>query len=282
MEMYKIETGNFRIDGGAVFGVIPKTMWEKQYPANEKNLCNLSMRSLLIKTNNKLILVDAGMGNAQDEKFTRYFHQNGTDNVIQSVQNAGFEPGDITDLIFTHLHHDHMAGAFRRDERGNLEEIFPNAQYWTGKQQWEWATHPNIRELAAYKIPFLNALNATQRLNLVDDGFMLCPEIQLKMVNGHTRGMMIPCVETPKGKLIFVTDLFPVMANISPVWVSAYDIDPLTAIAEKETFLRDGEQNGHILFFQHDLYHECCHIQKTDRGYAPSEPFTLESIFTIK
>ncbi len=279
MKVYKIETGNFKIDGGAVFGVIPKTMWEKQYPADEKNLCNLSMRSLLIKTNDKLVLIDAGMGNAQDEKFTRYFYQNGTDTLVQSVQNAGYKTGDITDVLFTHLHHDHMAGAFWIDDNGILAEIFPNARYWTGKKQWDWATNPNIREWAAFKQPFLTALEATGRLQLVDDGFLLCPEIQLKMVNGHTRGMMVPCVETPKGKLIFVTDLIPVMANVSPIWLSAYDIEPLTAIAEKETFLHQAAQNGHIFFFQHDLYHECCHINKTDKGFSPSKPFSLESVF---
>lgn len=264
VKLYKIETGNFMADGGAIFGVIPKVMWEKRYPADEENYCNLAMRSLLVETADRLVLIDTGMGNKQSEKFYSYCKLNGEDSLSGSLKNAGFSPEDITDVILTHLHFDHDGGHVAKDNKGQLSLVFPNATHWVSKAQWENYLDSNIREGAVYFPEDMMPVKEAGMLKIIENEGEHIPGVDFRLFNGHTPGMIIPVVNYKSKKIVFTADLIPLVANIPLAWISAYDLFPLTSIAEKKEFLTEAVENEYILFFEHDLYSECCTLKKSN------------------
>ena len=278
MKLFKIESGNFMADGGAIFGVIPKMMWSKFYPANDINYCNLSMRCLLIDTGDRRILIDTGVGDKQSDKFFSYHHLNGDDSLSESLTKVGYNFEDITDVVLTHLHFDHCGGCVNYDDQQQPYLAFPNATYWVGKTQWENYKMPNIREGAVYFKENMMPVFEAGRLKTIDANGEWLPGIEMRIFNGHTAGQLVPVIQTTQGKLAYMGDLIPVMASIPLAWVSAYDTDPLLSIEEKREFLKEAAENNYTLFFEHDLYNECCTVEKTEKGIRMKESFTLEAL----
>ncbi|MGQ1787302.1 MULTISPECIES: MBL fold metallo-hydrolase [unclassified Saccharicrinis] len=278
MQLHKIEAGNFMADGGAVFGVVPKVMWEKKYPCNSQNYCNLSLRCLLVKTENRVVLIDTGIGNKQSEKFFSYHHLNGDDSLEKSFDAANISFEEVTDVILTHLHFDHCGGAVQKDDDGNLSLTFPNAAYWLSEAQWHNFNHANVREGSVYFKENILPVLEEGRLKLIKDDTWLTQDIELRLFHGHTKGQIIPFVKYMGKTLVFTADLIPVMASIPEAWVASYDIDPVTSMNEKRDFLNEALQNNYILLFEHDLYNECCYLKQADKGITNSESFKLEEI----
>ncbi|NPA36481.1 MAG: MBL fold metallo-hydrolase [Chlorobi bacterium] len=281
MKLYKIETENLMTDGGATFGVIPKVMWQKQYPADDDNYCNLTMRSLLVDTGDRRILIDTGIGNKQSEKFYSYYRLNGDATLLGSLNEAGYSPEEITDVILTHLHFDHDGGHVIRDSEGNLKLLFSNARHWTTKAQWSNYLNPNIREGAVYFPEDMMPVKEAGKLKIIEEEGEYIPGIEFRIFNGHTPGMIVPVITYKNTKVIYGADLIPLMANIPLPWVSAYDLYPLISIEEKKKLLNEAYENGYVLFFEHDLYNECCTLIKTDKGIKPGKPFDLSEIDNI-
>jgi glyoxylase-like metal-dependent hydrolase (beta-lactamase superfamily II) len=278
MKLYAIETGNFMLDGGAMFGVVPKVLWEKVYPANEKNLCNLSMRCLLIDTGSRRILIDAGMGNKQDDKFTRHYYLNGEDTLGHSLIKASYNESEITDVILTHLHFDHCGGAVKyNEERTGYQPTFAKATYWVSKTQWEWAVNPNRREKASYLAENIVPLIDSGQLHLFENGESPIPEIELRLFHGHTAGLAVPLIQYKGKTFIYTTDLIPTMAHITASWVCGYDTRPLLSLSEREEFLNEALEKHFILFFEHDAYAQCCHLQMTEKGIRGTDPKDLSA-----
>jgi glyoxylase-like metal-dependent hydrolase (beta-lactamase superfamily II) len=276
MEIYKIETGNFMIDGGAMFGVVPKSLWEKQYPADEKNLCNFSMRSLLVVTEGRKILIDAGVGNKQDEKFFGYYYLNGSHSLKGSLKKTGNTPDDITDVVLTHLHFDHCGGAVEYNEDKELKPTFKNAKYWISGQQWEWAVNPNQREKASFLQENFIPLKKNGQLEIIDNDFELVPGIELRLYNGHTDGQIIPYIKYNNKTIVYVADLIPTSAHIPLSWICGFDTKPLVSIDEKREFLEQALANNYILFFEHDINVECCSLKMTEKGIRIGEIYKLK------
>jgi len=278
MQLYKIEAGNFMADGGAIFGVVPKVMWQKKYPCNDNNYCNLSMRCLLIKTADKVILIDTGMGDKQSDKFFSYHHLNGDDSLEKSFIAANTNFNEVTDVILTHLHFDHCGGAVQKDNNGDLSPTFPNANYWLGQDQWNNFDKPNIREGSVYFkeniVPIFNA----GKLKRIKEDTWLTPEIEMRLFNGHTKGQIIPFIKYKEHTLVYTADLIPVMASIPEAWVAAYDVDPVTTMHEKRVLLKECLDKNYTLFFEHDLYNECCTLIETDKGITNGESFNLKEL----
>ncbi len=278
MKLIKIETGNFMTDGGATFGVIPKVLWQKQYPADEENYCNLAMRSLLVDTGDRRVLIDSGMGNKQSEKFYSYYKLNGGDTLRGSLEKAGYTPDSITDVILSHLHFDHDGGHVVKDEDGNLKLLFPNATHWVSKSQWENYLNPNIRERSVYFPEDMMPVKEAGKLKVIDEEGEHIPGIDFRLFNGHTTGMIVTMISYNEKKVVFAADLIPLAANVPLAWVSAYDLFPLTTIKEKETFLKEAFEGNYILFFEHDLYTECCTLKMTEKGIRVDKTFNLSEI----
>ncbi len=279
MKLFVVETENFKVDGGAMFGVIPKSMWQKVYPADENNMCNLANRCLLIDTGSHKILVDTGIGNKHDEKFLSHIYVNGDGNLLKSLQKSGYSNYDITDVIFTHLHWDHCAGATYYNEKKELCLTFPNATYWSSRKQWDWAMNPNIREKAAFQQENLLPLLQSGKLNLLDNDIELFPGIQLQITDGHTLGMISLIIHTEKHIIALPADLIPTAAHISLPWISAYDIQPMILLNDKAHFLNKAVEQNWVLFFEHDIFTECCTVQKTEKGFKELERFSLNQLF---
>ncbi|MFO7939424.1 MAG: MBL fold metallo-hydrolase [Bacteroidales bacterium] len=281
MKLYAIDIVHFKIDGGAMFGVVPKTMWERKYPADEKNLCTWTLRSLLVDTGERVVLFDNGYGDKQDEKFLKHVHLHDGDGLIDGLAKVGYAPEDITDMVHTHLHADHCGGGVRYGNNGeSFEMVFPNAHYWISKPQWESAMHPNPQEVAAFLPENLKPIEASGQLRLLEEGQELCEGVELRLFNGHTRGQLIPFVETNNGKkLVFTADLIPSTAHLPLVWNMAYDIDPLQTIKEKGKFLKEALANDYVLMFQHDLYNECVTLMDTEKGPKVKESFSLKNLY---
>ena len=278
MRLSVIHISNFKIDGGAMFGVVPKTLWQKVYPADENNLCNWSLRSLLIDTGERRILIDNGYGNKQDEKFFRYIYLNGGNGLEEGLRKAGYTPEDVTDMVLTHLHADHCGGGIQyNNDHTGFETVFSNARYWISRSQWDWATHPNPREKDAFLEENILPMQESGRLQLVEGNKKLVHGVELRIYNGHTRGQIIPFIHFEGHTLVFMADLIPSVAHLPLVWNMSYDIEPMVTIQEKEAFLREAYGNRYILFFEHDLYHECCTLKKTPKGYREDRIFTLEA-----
>jgi len=278
MQLHTINTGYFKLDGGAMFGVVPKTMWNKLNPADDNNMCTWAMRSLLIEDGNKLILVDTGIGNKQDDKFFGHYYLNGDDSLQSSLAKKGFCVDDITDVILTHLHFDHCGGSIIR-EGDKLIPAFKNATYWSNQQHWHTATAPNDREKASFLKENILPIQESGKLKFIDVHAQEFPsEIKIRQVFGHTEAMMLPQINYKGKQIVFMADLLPSAAHIPIPFVMAYDMFPLTTLNEKKSFLTEAVQNDYVLFFQHDPKIECCNLQLTEKGIRAKDYFDLNII----
>lgn len=276
MKLHKIESGNLKLDGGAMFGVVPKILWSKLYPSDENNLCNWAMRCLLVETDdNRKVLIDTGMGDKQGKKFFRHYHPNGKASLLGSLHKAGFEAKDITDVIITHLHFDHVGGAVKYNEKNELVPTFPNAKYHIGKAQWEWANDANRRERASFLPDNFIPLKEHGVLELHEKEDEIAPGIKARFFNGHTNGQLIPYINFEGRTLVYGADLFPSTAHLPMPYIMGYDTRPLLTLNDKERFFKEAIQNDFVLFFEHDLYHECCSLQETPKGVREKETFNL-------
>lgn len=279
MDIHKIHITNFKIDGGAMFGVVPKALWQRKYPADEKNLCSWALRSILVDTGDRVILFDNGYGDKQDEKFFKHVYLHGGDGLKGALEKVGYSFDDVTDMVLTHLHADHCGGGVKKCERGDgYEMVFKNATYWVSKKQWEWAMNANEQEKAAFLPENLLPMKESGQLKFIDADTELVPGIKLRLFDGHTEGQIIPFIKQDNGEtLVFTADLIPSTAHIPLVWNMAYDVYPMKMIEEKKQFLNEAVKNDYVLFFQHDLYNECCRVHETAKGIREQKVFTLES-----
>ncbi len=297
MKLYSINTGYFKLDGGAMFGVVPKSIWNKLNPADENNMCSWALRCLLIEDEGKLILIDNGMGDKQDEKFFGHYYLHGDDTLDRSLAIHGFTKADITDVFLTHLHFDHCGGSIVRDG-DKLVPAFKNATYWSNENHWKWATEPNAREKASFlkenilpiqesgQLKFLNVRGESSNVNadvaerslLTTHDSRLSTNLSFFTVSGHTDAMMLPKINYKGRTIVFMADLLPSAAHIPLPYVMAYDMFPLTTLNEKKLFLTEAEQNNYILFFEHDPLIECCTLQMTEKGIRVKETFKLSEL----
>lgn len=279
MKLYTINAGHFKLDGGAMFGVVPKSMWKKLNPPDENNMCNWAMRCLLVEDEGRLILIDNGMGNKQDEKFFGYYYLNGDDTLEKSLAKNGFSKDDITDVFLTHLHFDHCGGSIEK-EGEKLVPAFRNATYWSNESHWEWAVHPNDREKASFLKENILPIQDSGKLKFIEtkQGIEFTKNFKIRFVNGHTESMMLPELKYKDKTIIYMADLLPSVAHIPIPYVMAYDTRPLETLKEKKSFLTEAQQNNFILFFEHDREIECCNLQLTDKGIRSNETFGLDEI----
>lgn len=279
MKLYSINTGHFKLDGGAMFGVVPKSMWNKLNPADENNMCSWALRCLLIEDGNRLILVDNGMGNKQDEKFFGYYYLHGNDSLEKSLNKHGFGVDDITDMVLTHLHFDHCGGSIKyNSDRTKTDPVFKNAKYHCNEKHWEWATHPNPREKASFLKENILPIKESGQLNFIDQNTELIPGVKFIEVNGHTEAMMLPIIDYNDSTLAFMADLIPSAAHIPIPYVMGYDMRPLETLKEKETILNKAVDNNWTLFFEHDPSIECVKLERTERGIRQKDKFLLSEI----
>ncbi len=279
MNLHIIETGNFKLDGGAMFGVVPKTIWQRTNPADENNLCTWSMRCLLIEDGDRLILIDTGIGDKQNEKFFSYYYLHGDDSLKSSLKKAGFSADDITDVFLTHLHFDHCGGAvgWKDREKQIPELVFKNANYWTNEGHWKWATEPNSREKASFLKENLLPLQESGQLNFVGDKSPF-EQFNILFVDGHTEKMMLPHIYYNGKTIVYAADLLPSVGHIPLPYVMGYDTRPLITMEEKDRFLKEAVANEYIIFFEHDSINQCCTLEQTIKGIRMKEAFPLSEI----
>lgn len=279
MKLHTIHTGNFKLDGGAMFGVVPKSIWNKLNPADENNLCSWAMRCLLIEEGNRLILVDNGIGNKQDARFMGHYYLHGDDSLDASLHKLGLSRNDITDVFLSHLHFDHCGGSIVR-EGDQLVPAFKNAIYWSNLKHWEWAIRPNEREKASFLKENILPIEQSGQLKFVEptNGISFTENISIRIVNGHTDSMMLPQIRYKDRTIVFMADLLPSIGHIPLPYVMAYDMFPLTTLQEKKQFLQEALENNYILFFEHDPVNECCTLQLTEKGIRHKEVFRLADL----
>ena len=279
MKLYSINAGHFKLDGGAMFGVVPKSMWQNLNPSDDNNMCNWAMRCMLIEDEGRLILIDNGMGNKQSEKFFGYYFLNGDDTLEKSLAKHGFSKEDITDVFLTHLHFDHCGGSIEK-EGEKLIPAFKNATYWSNENHWQWAVHPNDREKASFLKENILPIQESGKLQFIEskEGIEFTKNINLRFVNGHTESMMLPQIKYKEKTIVYMADLLPSVAHIPIPYVMAYDTRPLETLKEKKSFLTEAQQKDFILFFEHDPEIECCNLQLTERGIRSKQTFKLESV----
>lgn len=293
MKLYTINTGYFKLDGGAMFGVVPKSIWNKINPADENNLCSWALRCLLIEDGKRLILIDNGNGDKQDAKFFSHYYLHGDDTLNKSLAKYGFHPDDITDAFLTHLHFDHCGGSIIRDG-DKLVPAFKNATYWSNEAHWKWATQPNEREKASFLKENILPIQESGLLKFIDHPLStkklaveLAPgtlttnfteNISVRFVDGHTNSMMLPQIKYKNKTVVFMADLLPSAGHIPIPYIMAYDMFPLTSMIEKRNFLNETVKDDYILFFEHDPVHECCNLQQTERGIRAKDFFKLQDI----
>ncbi len=278
MKLFAIETGNLMLDGGAMFGVVPKSLWKSKYPSNEQNLVNLCMRCLLIDEGERKILVDCGMGNTMPESLLKHYFVNGTDNLNDSLAAHGYLPEDITDVVFTHLHFDHCGGAVTKQVDGSLQLTFPNAQYWVGKAHWESVQKPNRRERPSFLKDNIEPLRASGKLNFVESISQLTDTIELRLFNGHTAGQIMPIISYNEKVIAYCGDVIPTSAHIPVSFVCGYDIQPLLTMQETEEFLQEAIEKSMILFFEHDMQVECCSVKQSEKGVVIDKILQLKDM----
>lgn len=279
MNLYSINTGHFKLDGGAMFGVVPKSIWNKLNPADENNMCSWAMRCLLIEDGNRLILVDNGMGNKQDAKFFGYYYLHGNDTLEKSLNKYGFSSNDITDMVLTHLHFDHCGGSINyNSDRTKLEPAFKNARYYCNKKHWEWAVNPNPREKASFLKENILPIQESGQLNFIDDSTELIPGLNFMEVNGHTEAMMLPIINYKNTTIAYMADLIPSTGHITIPYLMGYDIRPLETMKEKQTILNKALENNWTLFFEHDPTIECVNLTRTEKGITKKDSFLLSEI----
>lgn len=288
MKLHVINTGFFKLDGGAMFGVVPKSLWSKTNPTDQENMCTWAMRCLLVEDGNRLILIDNGIGNKQEAKFFSHYFLHGNDSLESSLKAKGFSPDDVTDMFLTHLHFDHCGGSIRHSVN-KLETVFKNATYWSNTEHWQWATQPNAREKASFLKENILPIKESGQLKFVDNikdeskqwgEFLATKElgdnISLMLVRGHTDAMMIPHIKY-KGKIIvYMADLLPSAGHIPLPYIMGYDTRPLITLSEKEKFMKHAADEEFILFFEHDCINECCTVQNTEKGVRLKEKFSLK------
>ena len=267
----------FKLDGGAMFGVVPKKIWNKLVPADENNLCTWSMRSLLVETENRKILIDCGMGSKQDKKFMNHYEPHGMQ-LMESLELKGFSKNDITDVLLTHLHFDHCGGAVERNTSGALVPAFPNAKYWSNEAHWQWATEPNDREKASFLPENLLPLQEHGVLHFLKEGEALAEGFSTIWVHGHTEAMMLPVLQKEEKTLVYMADLLPSYAHIPLPYIMGYDVRPLVTLQEKTNFLQQAVEQNYYLVFEHDAVHQCCNLQETAKGIRPKDFFMVEAL----
>ena len=278
MNLYSINSGYFKLDGGAMFGVVPKSIWNTINPADENNMCSWALRCLLIEDGNRLILVDNGMGDKQSEKFFSHYYMFGDDTLDKSLAVHGFSRNDITDVFLTHLHFDHCGGSIIR-EGDKLVPAFNNAVYWSNARHWKWATEPNDREKASFLKENILPIQESGQLKFIETHQKDFPEnLMVRQVFGHTDAMMLPQVQYKGRTIVYMADLLPSAGHIPLPYVMAYDMFPLTTLNEKKVFLTEAQQNDFILFFEHDPSIECCTLQLTDKGIRIKDSFKLSEL----
>ena len=286
MTLYSINTGNFKLDGGAMFGVVPKTIWQKINPADENNMCSWAMRCLLIEDGGRLILVDNGIGDKQDAKFFGHYYLHGNDTLDKSLAAHGFQRSDITDVFLTHLHFDHCGGSIER-QGDKLVPAFANATYWSNEKHWQWAVQPNDREKASFLKENILPIQESGQLKFIDapesSGGQLSTApfaegIDIRFVNGHTEKMMLPQLRYKDRTIVFMADLLPSAGHIPIPYVMAYDTRPLMTLDEKKSFLSEAVENNYVLFFEHDHQRECCELVQTEKGIRMGREFRLEEL----
>ena len=289
MKLYSINAGYFKLDGGAMYGVVPKSMWNKLNPSDENNLCNWALRCLLVEDGNRLILIDNGVGNKQDAKFFGHYHLSGTTAIDEALAVHGFHSSDITDVLLTHLHFDHCGGSINRIG-DKLLPAFNNAIYWSNQDHWNWATQPNDREKASFlkenilpiqesgQLQFIqtpiNDLNTTGKLGTT----AFTNNIAIRFVNGHTNQMMLPQLNYKGRTMVYMADLLPSVSHIPLPYVMAYDMFPYTTLQEKKSFLQEAAAGNYVLYFEHDAFNECCDLQFTEKGVRAGNCFTLNEL----
>ena len=279
MKLYSINTGYFKLDGGAMFGVVPKSIWNKLNPADENNMCSWAMRCLLIEDGNRLILVDNGMGNKQDAKFFGYYFLHGNDTLEKSLNKYGFTSNDITDMVLTHLHFDHCGGSVAyNSDRTKLDPAFKNAKYYTNKKHWDWAVNPNPREKASFLKENILPIQESGQLNFIDDKTELIPGFTFLEVNGHTEAMMLPLIKYKNTTVAFMADLIPSVGHLPIPYVMGYDTRPLETLKEKDLILNKALENNWTLFFEHDPITECINLERGERGIRKKESFLIIDI----
>jgi glyoxylase-like metal-dependent hydrolase (beta-lactamase superfamily II) len=283
MKIHVIETGLFKLDGGAMFGVVPKSLWQKTNPADDNNMCTWALRCLLIEDGKRLMLIDTGIGDKQSEKFFSHYHLQGNDTLIGSIRKAGFHEDDITDVMLTHLHFDHCGGAIAwNTQKDGYRPVFKNAIYWSNAPHWQWATLPNAREKASFLTENMLPIQESGQLKFVERtgsfSTEVFPNIDLLFVDGHTDSMMIPHIKYKGKTIVFMADLLPSVGHIPLPYVMGYDTRPLITLAEKGTFLEKAAAENYVLFLEHDSVNECCTLQPTEKGVRLAETFALSSL----
>jgi glyoxylase-like metal-dependent hydrolase (beta-lactamase superfamily II) len=279
MDLYPINTGNLKLDGGAMFGVVPKVMWSKLYPCDENNLCNWIMRGLLVVDGERKILIDTGIGTKQSEKFFSNYYLNGNSSLDKSLVSLGLTVDDITDVILTHLHFDHCGDAIRwNNDKTDYVPTFKNATYYISRRQWDWATHPNNREKASFLKENILPIKEKANLQLIEQDCDLFPGISVRLFYGHTDGQVIPFIRYKDKTVVYMADVLPSAAHIPLPYLMSYDTRPLITMEEKEKFLREAVEKNYILFFEHDLYHECCTLEETEKGIRMKEDFRINDL----
>lgn len=279
MKIDLFNIANFKVDGGAMFGVVPKALWSRVYRPDENNLIVLTLRSLIVETGKHVILVDTGWGDKQNEKFFRHAHIHGGEGLTEGLKSRGYSPVDITDVFLTHLHADHCGGAIIRSKnRTGYEPLFPEATIHVSRTQWEWALKNNLREADSYPEENILPIGESGRLNLVDTEEELFPGFSVIMCYGHTPGLMVPVIRYRDKTLVYAGDLIPTVAHIPLIWNMSYDIESLKTIDEKEKVLKDALGNGHILVFQHDEHVECCNLELTPKGIRAKDKFRFDEV----
>jgi glyoxylase-like metal-dependent hydrolase (beta-lactamase superfamily II) len=285
MKIYPLNTGDFKLDGGAMFGVVPKTMWSKTNPADENNMCNWSMRCLLIEDGNRLMLIDAGIGDKQTEKFFSHYYLHGTDSLEGNLNALGFGKDDVTDVFLTHLHFDHCGGAIQwNKEHTGFEPVFKNAKFWSTENHWQWATEPNAREKASFLSENILPIQESGQLNFIarTDNYTenVFSNMDVLFVDGHTESMMIPHIRYQGKTIVFMADLLPSVGHIPLPFVMGYDTRPLITLDEKAKFLNRACDNEFILFLEHDSVNECCTLERTEKGIRLKETMKFSEIFS--
>jgi len=276
MKLYKIEAGDFHVDGGAAFGVVPKRVWKKRYPCDEENFCKLNMRCLLVDTGNKLILIDTGTGDKQ-LNYLKYYGFKSIINFDTELARLGYSCLDVTDVVFTHLHFDHCGGTTRYNaDKSKVELVFPNATHWVGATQWANFLNPNVREGDSYFPENMLPVQEAGKLQLVSANQFICPDVEIRLFNGHTVGQLVSYIHAGNQTFVYVGDVIPLAANVPLAWISAYDTNPLMGMEEKKILLDEAAANNQILFFEHDAYTECCTIVAEYKKHKVSKTMTFE------
>jgi len=279
MKLQLFNISNFKVDGGAMFGVVPKVLWSRVYSSDENNLIVLTLRSLVVETDGHVILIDTGWGDKQDEKFFRHVYLHDGEGLTEGLERRGYKPEDITDVVLTHLHADHCGGGIKRNVGGTGYELtFPEANYHVSRTQWEWAVKNNVREEDSFLEENIIPIMDSGHLNLVDEEGELFPGFFVRICNGHTPGMMIPVIKYKDKILVYTGDLIPTIAHLPVLWNMSYDIESLKTIEEKEIILTEALNGCYILVFQHDEHIECCTLEMTPKGIRAKEKFAFSEI----